>query len=156
MRTRAIALVIALAAGFARAAVAGPEPVPDMEREVARRIDEIRRDNRLPPLRLDDALGAAAREYSCALARREALSHTDPAGRSVADRVRKAGKTFRVLGENLASSENARDPVAAAVQGWMQSSGHRKNILTVEFTETGVGVCRDGASYWLAQLFLGN
>jgi hypothetical protein len=56
-------------------------------------------------------------------------------------------------GENLFKSVHAPDPVRMAVQGWMQSPGHRRNILLKEFTETGVGIWHKGADHYSTQLF---
>ena len=75
-------------------------------------------------------------------------------GTTVSDRLRAAGKTFIAIGENLASSTATREPVEAAMDGWMKSPGHRENILRPDFTDTGVGVCHDGATYYFTQLFL--
>jgi uncharacterized protein YkwD len=126
-----------------------------MESEVVRRVNQVRGEHGAPPLRGDPALTRVAREYSCALARRDTLSHTGASGQTVADRIRAAGKTYREVGENLASTLNARDPVRTAVEGWMQSPGHRQNILRETFTETGVGICRDaGGTLYFTQLFL--
>jgi uncharacterized protein YkwD len=49
---------------------------------------------------------------------------------------------------------DARDPAAAAVNGWTQSAGHRDNILGESFTEIGVGVCQHGSTSCFAQVFL--
>src|SRR5262245_41260542 len=155
IRPTILAAGIVLAASLATSVLAALEPAADLEREIARRVNLIRREGRVPPLKIDPALSKVAREYSCALARRGALSHADPAGVSVADRVRKAGKTFGVVGENLASSTNVPDPAVTAVQSWMESPGHRKNILQPEFAETGVGVCRASATYYFTQVFAG-
>jgi uncharacterized protein YkwD len=156
IRPTALVTSLVLAALLATSVFAALAPVAEIEREIAKRVNLIRRENRLPPLKVDPALAKVAREYSCALARRGALSHTDPAGVSVADRVRKAGKTFGVVAENLASSANVPDPAATAVQSWMESPGHRKNILQPEFAETGVGVCRESATYYFTQVFAGH
>lgn len=155
MDTRLITLVLGLAISAALPYPAAPASAVDVkEREVAERVNALRREHQRPLLRADDTLARVAREYSCELARRGTLSHTDAAGKSVADRVRAAGKNYRVVGENLASNTNARDPVAAAIKEWMRSKGHRDNILRPDFTETGVGVCRSGPTYYFTQVFL--
>ena len=107
-----------------------------------------------PALRVDPDLARIAREYSCALLARGALSHTGADGTTVSDRIRAAGKTFLAVGENLASSTDPREPVEAAIEAWMKSPGHRENILRPDFTDTGVGVCHDGTTYYFTQLFL--
>ena len=107
-----------------------------------------------PPLRTDADLGRLARAYSCALLQRGELVHTDPEGKGVADRVAAAGKQFVAVGENLARSTGGGDPLGTAIDAWMRSPAHRENILRPDFTDTGVGVCRDGATYYFTQVFL--
>ena len=125
-----------------------------MEREVVQRINDIRREQGLPALEVDQELAGIARDYSCRMARQDFFSHTGPDGGTVADRVRQAGKEYRLVGENIARNTNAREPAEAAVQGWMDSAQHRENILRRGVTETGVGICRDGARYYFTQVFM--
>lgn len=132
---------------------AGPS-ASDAETDVVRRVYAIRAEHMRPPLRVDLDLARIAREYSCALLARGALSHTGVDGTTVSDRIRAAGKTFIAVGENLASSTDTREPVAAAMKGWMRSVGHRENILRPDFTDTGVGICHDGTTYYFTQVFL--
>ena len=117
-------------------------------------MNAVRGEEMRPPLRVDPDLARIARAYSCALLGRGALSHTGADGTTVSDRIRAAGKSFSAIGENLASSTGTREPAAAAMNGWMASAGHRENILRADFTDTGVGVCRDGTTYYVTQVFL--
>lgn len=148
-----LVLTVAISAGSSYAAQPA-SPVDLMERHVVQRINAVRGEHMRPPLRTDADLARLAREYSCALLRRGILSHTDPDGKTVGDRVRAAGKSFLAVGENLASSTGPGDPVGAAIEAWMRSVGHRENILRPDFTDTGVGVCRDGTTYYFTQVFL--
>ncbi len=155
----AIGLAIGLTVSpwLARPAAPAPGSGPsasDAETEVVRRVYAIRAEHMRPPLRVDPDLARIARQYSCALLARGALSHTGADGTTVSDRIRAAGKTFLAIGENLASSTDTREPVEAAMEGWMKSPGHRENILRPDFTDTGVGVCRDGTTYYFTQVFL--
>jgi uncharacterized protein YkwD len=131
-----------------------PQALTEMEAEVMRRINEIRREHHLRPLQPNEKLAAVARAYSRRMAREHFFDHTGPPGDTTADRVRAAGIQYSFLGENIFKSVNAPDPVALAVQGWMKSPGHRKNILRPEFTETGVGIWREGNSSYITQIFL--
>jgi uncharacterized protein YkwD len=88
------------------------------------------------------------------MAERKFFSHTSPDGDSVSDRVRSANIFYWMVGENLFWSANIAQPVPAAVEGWMNSPGHRANILRSEYRETGIGVWRIGNSYWVTQIFL--
>lgn len=148
-------MLCAVLAVAAFSSPAAPDNNTDaMEQAVVGRVNTIRREHGLGTLAVDPTLARVARDYSCQLARRHVLSHAGPQGRSVADRVRDAGKTFSVVGENLASNENAPDPIDTAVTGWMQSAGHRANILRAEFTQTGVGVCRGESTFYFTQVFI--
>jgi uncharacterized protein YkwD len=88
------------------------------------------------------------------MAEKDFFAHVSPAGENVADRVREAGHPYVLVGENLAMMTNAPQPAQIAVQGWMESPGHRENILRRGFTETGVGVCREGRTYYFTQIFM--
>jgi uncharacterized protein YkwD len=138
----------------------GPDPMPgdhsieSMEQDVARHVNEVRRAHDRLPLEIDRTLSRVAREHSCALARRGTLSHEGPSRQNVGDRVKAAGKAFRMVGENLAWNQNAQDPASSAVNGWMQSPGHRENMLRPGFSETGIGICRRGSAYYFTQVFL--
>ena len=160
---RRITLAIGLATGLTVSAwlahPAAPAPgsgpsASDAEADVVRRVNAIRAEHMRPPLRVDPDLARIAREYSCALlAARRAVAH----GGRRNDRLRpdpRGRKEFIAVGENLASSTDTREPVAAAIDGWMKSPGHRENILRPDFTDTGVGVCHDGTTYYFTQLFL--
>jgi uncharacterized protein YkwD len=133
----ASALALVIAAGVVHI-IAAERSIEEIETAVARRVSAIRVEHMRPPLRTDPDLVRIAREYSCALL----------------ERVLAAGKQYRAVGENLASSSGAGDPVAAAIGAWMRSTGHRENILQPEFVETGVGACRSGQTYYFTQIFL--
>jgi uncharacterized protein YkwD len=147
------AVVLSVAVWPARAAGA-ERSIEELEAAVARRVNAIRGEHMRPPLRTDPDLVRIAREYSCALLERGTLSHRDPSGKTVSDRVLAAGKPHQAVGENLASSSGAGDPVAAAIGAWMRSTGHRENILQPEFVDTGVGACRKGDTSYFTQIFL--
>ena len=82
-------------------------------------------------------LTAAARGHSTDMALNDYFSHTSLDGRSPWDRMAEAGYTsFSSAGENIAAGYSSP---ASVVNGWMNSSGHRANILNCNFTETGIG-----------------
>ena len=78
------------------------------------------------------------------------FSHTSPTYGSPFDMMKKFGITYRSAGENIAKGQ--RTP-QAVVNAWMNSSGHRANILNSSFTQIGVGYVADG-NYW-TQMFTG-
>ncbi len=136
-----------------RAPVQSPAIARD-EAEVRQRINEIRQERGLNQLRDNERLAQVARNYSQKMARKNFFSHTSPDGDTPAQRVRSAGIFYLVMGENLFKSTNVPKPVPLAVEGWMDSSGHRENILHPEYTQTGVGIWREGNTYYITQLFM--
>jgi uncharacterized protein YkwD len=110
--------------------------------------------HRLPALAIDPALTRAAQSYSEDMVARRFYSHTSPEGTQPWDRAATAGSTHRSIGENIACGQ--RSP-AQVVQGWMDSPGHRANILKPEFTHIGIGLRGGGeaGTYW-TQLFGGS
>jgi uncharacterized protein YkwD/stress response protein SCP2 len=105
----------------------------------------------LPPLTADPLLTRAAQAYSTDMAARAFYSHTSPEGTQPWDRAAAAGSRHRSIGENIACGQ--RSP-AEVVEGWMNSPGHRANILKPGFTHIGIGFAGGGprGTYW-TQLF---
>lgn len=125
-----------------------------MEEGVRQRINEKRREHGLSPLQGSDEVAQVAREHSRRMAEEKFFGHVDPAGRAFFDRLRGAGIDYRAAAENIFSSTNVPDPVESAVKGWMGSPGHRANILRPEFNQTGVGIWREGDTFYFTQVFL--
>ncbi|WP_217251571.1 CAP domain-containing protein [Streptomyces sp. AC602_WCS936] len=107
----------------------------------------------LPALAVDPRLTAAAQAHSANMVARDFYSHTDPDGGKPWDRAAAAGAARRTVGENIACGQ--RSP-ADVVEGWMNSPGHRANILKADFTHIGIGLAGGGraGTYW-TQLFGG-
>ena len=149
-----IALVVALPAAEVTAQ-AVPEPVSSRtEERLLDRINRLRTEQGLSALVPDARLAEVARDFSCRMARDDAFGHVSPTGQTFMDRVLAAGRDYRSAAENVAKNVNAKNPVERAVQGWMKSPGHRDNILSREFTVTGIGVCARGAAFYFTQIFL--
>lgn len=128
--------------------------IEEMEAEIVRQINNIRQENDLNVLEDNDRLAQVARSYSRTMAQENFFSHTSPDGTTPAQRVGSAGILFRVVGENLFQSTNLPNPSERSVEGWMNSQGHRENILRSVYTQTGVGIWRDGNTYYITQLFM--
>jgi uncharacterized protein YkwD len=133
-------------------------PLYEIEQLERRCFDEVNRQRRargLFPLQFSNELQALARYYSWRMAEEKFFSHTDPEGRTVKERVSEYGIKWRVLGENLASSNGYVNPVAASLHGWMDSPGHRKNILESVYTQSAIGawISENGTVYF-TQIFL--
>ncbi|MFE2297180.1 CAP domain-containing protein [Streptomyces sp. NPDC059445] len=122
-------------------------------REVVALTNAERASAGLPPLAADVTLTAAAQAHSADMVARDFYAHTSPEGGRPWDRAAAAGSTHRAVGENIACGQ--RSP-AEVVQGWMDSPGHRANILKRDFTHIGIGLAGGGraGTYW-TQLFGG-
>jgi len=135
--------------------VAAQNPsIEQMENTVRARINGERRKHGLQPLEGNHTLDRIAREYSRRMSRERFFSHYDAQGKSAADRVRAAGVAYSVVGENLFLSANAPNPINGSVKGWMKSKDHRINILTENYTQTGVGIWKRGRTYLFTQIFI--
>ncbi|MEV6594646.1 CAP domain-containing protein [Streptomyces acidicola] len=107
----------------------------------------------LRPLADDPLLATAAQAHSADMVARAFYSHTSPDGGEPWHRAAAAGSTRRTIGENIACGQRS---AAEVVRGWMDSPGHRANILKPGFTHIGIGFAGGGAAgtYW-TQLFGG-
>jgi uncharacterized protein YkwD len=125
-----------------------------METEVWQQINTIRQQQGLSQLRNNEKLAEVARRYSRQMAEQNFFSHTSPKGDTMVERVHSSGIFYLRLGENLFMGTNIPQPASTAVEGWMNSPGHRRNILLPDYRETGIGVWRKGNTYYFTQLFM--
>ena len=120
------------------------------EQEVVRLVNAQRAQNGLKPLAENWELSRVARYKSADMASRRYFSHESPTYGSPSQMMRSFGISFRSAGENIAYGQ--RTP-AAVVNAWMNSSGHRANILSSSYTQIGVGY-HEAGNYW-TQMFIG-
>lgn len=123
--------------------------VTSYEQEVVRLVNEIRAENGLKALTLDWELSRVARYKSQDMKDNRYFSHTSPVYGSPYQMMRNFGISFRSAGENIAKGYATPQ---AVVNGWMNSSGHRANILNASYTHIGVGYVSSG-NYW-TQMFI--
>ncbi|MFF7379206.1 CAP domain-containing protein [Streptomyces massasporeus] len=98
------------------------------------------------PVTANDRLTQAADDYSDVMASSGVMSHTGPDGSTMTTRVEAAGYKWSTLGENIAQGQA---DAASVMKSWMNSPGHRANILNCSFKELGVGVhFGDGGPWW--------
>ena len=121
------------------------------EKEVVRLVNEIRVENGLAELAYDWELSRVARYKSQDMKDNNYFSHTSPVYGSPFKMMKDFGIPYRSAGENIAKGYASPQ---AVVDGWMNSPGHRANILNASFTHIGVGYVSDGR-YW-TQLFVGR
>ena len=130
-----------------------PQPddsVQSFENEVIRLVNEIRTQNGLKALTANWELSRVARYKSQDMADNRYFSHTSPTYGSPFQMIRAFGLSYRTAGENIAYGQ--RTP-QAVVNAWMNSSGHRANILDASYSQIGVGYV-PGGHYW-TQMFIG-
>lgn len=108
----------------------------DFEQQVIDLTNAERQKAGCPALANNSKLGAAALGHSTDMATKGYFSHTGANGSSMRDRVEAQGYSWRSLAENIAAGYRTAQ---AVVTGWMNSSGHRANILNCDLTEIGVG-----------------
>lgn len=145
-----------------------PKPTisgPDLEKRIHAMVNRERTSHGLSPLAWDEALSRVARGHSKDMAGRGFFSHNSPEGRDLLFRYRQQGYTCALRtgniihtgAENIALNSlyrsittingvaypdwNTAEQIAlSTVQGWMNSPGHRKNILTPHWRNQGIGV----------------
>lgn len=115
-----------------------------------------RQANGLQSLQWDEQVVALARSHSESMAVSKYFSHKDPSGGYVDSRASKLGIfNWMAIGENIAFMKGYDDPASMAVEKWMQSTSHKKNILSGQWRDSaiGVAVASDGAVYF-TQVFI--
>lgn len=133
--------------------------VESIESMLLAKINAARKDDGLPALKQNAKLLSAARLHSEEMATLGYFSHQSPTPglESFVDRIKASGATgFSTAGENIVfRQENVSDAdmAEALFQQWMNSPGHRENILTPDFLVTGLGVFVDGSRCWATQVF---
>lgn len=120
------------------------------ERQVVELVNVQRARNGLQPLSLDAGLCRFARVKSQDMHDNRYFDHTSPTYGSPFDMMRQFGITYASAGENIAMGYSTPE---AVVNAWMNSSGHRANILSTKYTTLGVGFVSNGG-YW-TQWFIG-
>ena len=125
--------------------------VLDYEYEVIRLVNEIRVKNGLNALEADWELSRVARYKSQDMKDNNYFSHTSPVYGSPFEMIKNFGLSYKSAGENIAKGQTTPQ---AVVNAWMNSSGHRANILNKSYTKIGVGYVKSG-NYW-TQMFIGK
>ena len=116
--------------------------------EVVALVNEQRKANGLPELKVTSDLQSAAKKRAVELY--SSFSHTRPNGTSCFTVLNEYGILYSAAGENIAAYYTSP---SAVMNGWMNSAGHRENILTEGYEYIGVGVYKSGGSYFWVQIF---
>lgn len=123
-----------------------------IEHDVIQLCNQERAKNGLGPLRPDWQVSRVARHKSQDMRDKNYFSHTSPTYGSPFDMLRNYNITYRSAGENIAMGQRSPEEV---VRAWMNSQGHRQNILNPNYTHIGVGYAEGGSGgrYW-TQMFI--
>ena len=122
--------------------------------EVLNLVNKERKTNGLKPLTLNKELSNVANIKSRDMIEKGYFDHTSPTYGSPFDMMKKFNISYNTAGENIAMGQKTPSEV---MNSWMNSSGHRANILNSTYTELGVGIQKDsnGTIYW-TQMFIGR
>lgn len=121
----------------------------ESEKRAAELVNLERKKLGLDELILDEELSNVSRQHSEDMAERGYFDHDTPEGVSPFDRLKQNGIIYSAAAENIAAGQSTPE---AAVQSWLNSEGHRKNILNPKYKYMGIGLCVDSSSsyvyYW--------
>ncbi len=117
------------------------------ELKVLELVNIQRANNGLEKLTLDAALSNVARAHSIDMAKNNYFAHENLSGQTPFDRLKAAGIKYSYAGENIAAGQTTPE---AVVNAWMNSPGHRANILNANFNKIGIGYYNGGSKthYW--------
>ena len=121
--------------------------VSAIEQQVLTLTNAERAKASLKPLQIDSKLQASARAKSADMAAKKYFSHTSPTYGSPFDQMKANGITYKAAAENIAMGQRTAQEV---VKAWMESPGHRENIMTPGYTHIGIGFDQNG-NYWTQQ-----
>jgi len=128
------------------------DPLRIVEQQVVALVNKERSNRGLQELTQSDVLSEVARVKSQDMVDKDYFAHQSPTYGSPFDMMNYFGIIYSYAGENLAWGQDTAEQV---VEGWMNSPGHRGNILKEEYQEIGIGVAKDSAGrlYW-TQMFI--
>ncbi|MYZ07519.1 CAP domain-containing protein [Streptomyces sp. SID2999] len=124
-----------------------PQPAATASGDVARVVELVNAERAkvgCSPVELNSTLSKAAQDHSADMAAHNTMSHTGSDGSDPGSRITAAGYQWSAYGENVAYGYATPEQV---MDGWMNSPGHRENILNCSYKEIGVGLAQPG-DYW--------
>lgn len=128
------------------------EQLAAYEKKVAELVNKERTAAGLAPLKVNLQLSQVAEKKAEDMRDKKYFSHNSPTYGSPFDMMKKFGIKYKTAGENIAKGQKTPE---AVMKGWMNSSGHKANIMSTGFTEIGIGFVTDskGDTYWV-QMFI--
>lgn len=123
-----------------------------VEKEVFQLVNQEREKHGLKPLQLEPAVLKVADKKSQDMKEKHYFNHQSPTYGSPFEMLQQHGVDFRAAGENIAAGQKTAKQV---MDGWMNSEGHRANILNPDYTHIGIGYVEGGdyGTYW-TQMFI--
>lgn len=127
-----------------------------LEQEIHTRVNAARAQYGLEPVSWNSELATIARAHSADMRVRQYFNHEDPDGCGITCRADTISYAWRAIGENIYMTEgyalDAPELGAMIVSGWMNSAGHRANILSETFSEEAIGVSAAGESAYITEV----
>lgn len=142
----AIGILFLLAASPAHAQI---PPRNESERELFELLNHERATNNLPEVKWDDALLKAARQHALLMLDLNIMEHQLPNEPGLEERLTSAGARFTYIAENIALGKDS----ATIHNGWMNSPGHRANILSPRITAVGIAAVRGAGGLYAVEDF---
>ena len=127
-----IALTVSLGLG-----TTAPAQADDTAKAVLAIMNAARAKAGCGPLKLNPKLMAAAKSHAKAMAEKNFFGHKGKDGSKPGSRAKRQGYKYHIFAENIAAGQSSAE---AAAQSWLNSSGHRKNILNCKLKDTGIAV----------------
>jgi uncharacterized protein YkwD len=124
--------------------------VNSLEESILNQVNQYRQTQNLPPLEFNETVSEQARAHSATMAKSDQLSHDGFENRWEA--IRKV-IAARGMAENVAFNKGHSQPDNIAVQGWIQSPGHHKNMIG-NYNATGIGIVEKDGKYFFTQIFI--
>ncbi len=158
LRAVGLACLCVIVSGVARSARGDNKPAEKFqmskdEQKLLELTNKEREKKKLPALKPNPQLFKAARGHSTNMAKQEKMEHVLD-GKGPGQRARAAGYRADWIAENIAAGEDWT--LAGVVADWMDSKGHRENILSTKYTEVGVGMAKTDNGEWYYTLLFGR
>jgi uncharacterized protein YkwD len=126
--------------------IARPAAAAAFSQRVLDLVNEERAEAGLAPLRNNNLLSDAAQFMANDMSTSGQFSHVDSRGRSVGSRMTEHGYSWRNAAENIAMGQQSPEEV---VQGWLNSPGHRRNLLNASYADLGFGLARSSRGHYI-------
>ena len=155
--SRGVKLRALLLLGLLAFRPAGAQPFLDVETEVFNGTNQLRARDQIPPLTLDPLLSEIARGHSEEMLSKGYFSHDSPNSlcKDVRDRLKHGHRFCLTSAENLHKAQGFRRANLAklAMDSWLESPSHHRNLVNKRFNRIGIGVAASGDTYLFTQVF---